>query len=116
MKSVPENIYLKTCSTRFPEAQSASLHCELPQWVLKVNSCSGTGFNLCQGRWQMPLVFSHWQCSWQVPVCSWQYDWFMSLEIIRLSPYSYVIEETGEKTSPPIAGLEILLLEIHAFG
>ena len=114
MKSVPENIC--TCSTRFPEAQRASLHCELPQWVLKVISCSDTGFSLCQGRWQMPLLFSHRQCSWQMPVCSWQYGWFMSLEIIRLSLYSYVIEETAEETSPCIVGLEILLLELHAFG
>ena len=40
----------------------------------------------------------------------------MSLEIIRLSLYSYVIEETAEETSPCIVGLEILLLELHAFG
>ena len=41
---------LKTCSTRFPGAQSASLHPELP-WVLKVSSRSSTGFGLCRGRW-----------------------------------------------------------------
>ena len=46
--------YLKTCLTRFPGAQSASLHPELPQRLLKVNNCSSTGFNLCRGRWQMP--------------------------------------------------------------
>ena len=32
--------YLKTCPTRFPGAQSASLHHELPLGLLKVNSCS----------------------------------------------------------------------------
>ena len=29
--------------------------------------------NLCRGRWKMPLLFSYWQCSWQVPICSRQY-------------------------------------------
>ena len=33
VKSVPKNIDLKTCPTRFPGAQSASLHPELPQGV-----------------------------------------------------------------------------------
>ena len=32
--------HLKSCPTRFPGAQSASLHPELPQRVLKINSCS----------------------------------------------------------------------------
>ena len=53
---------LKTCSTSFPRAQSASLHPEL-SGVLKVNSCNSTGFNLCRGRRQ---------CPWQVPICNWQ--------------------------------------------
>ena len=44
--------YLKPCSTRFSGSQRASLHPELPQWVLKVNSCSLIGFN----RWQKPLL------------------------------------------------------------
>ena len=48
---------LKTCPTRFPGARSASLRPELPEWVLKVNSCSSTGFNLHRGREQMPLLF-----------------------------------------------------------
>ena len=49
--------YLKTCSTRFPGAQSASLSMlNSLQRVLKVSSWSSTG------RWQMPLLFfSHWQ-------------------------------------------------------
>ena len=34
---------LKTCSTRFPEAQSASLHPESPQGLLKVNSQAAWG-------------------------------------------------------------------------
>ena len=49
--------YLKTCPTRFPGAQSASLHPELPQGLLKVNSYSSVGFSLHRGRWQMPLMF-----------------------------------------------------------
>ena len=64
--------YIKMCPIRFPGAQSASFHPELPQGLLKVNSCSSTGFNLLRGRWQMPLLFSCWQCSWQVPINSWQ--------------------------------------------
>ena len=32
--------HLKSCPTKFPGAQSASLHPELPQGVLKINSCS----------------------------------------------------------------------------
>ena len=56
--------YLKTCPTRFPGAQSASLHPELPQGLFKVNSYSSIGFNLRRGRWQMSFLFSHWQCSW----------------------------------------------------
>ena len=55
---------IKTCPTRFPGAQSASLHPELPQGLMKASSCSSMGFSLCRGRWQMPLLFSHWQCSW----------------------------------------------------
>ena len=31
-------------------------HPELPQGVLKVNSCSCTGFNLCRSMWQIPLA------------------------------------------------------------
>ena len=54
--------YLKTCPTRFPGAQTASLYPELFREVLKVNSCSSTGFNLHRGRWQMPLLFC-WQYS-----------------------------------------------------
>ena len=51
---------LKTCSTSFPRAQSASLHPEFSR-VLKVNSCNSTGFNLCRGRWQMPLASANLQ-------------------------------------------------------
>ena len=59
IKSIPENIQLskdlsKTCPSRFPGAQSASLHPELPQGVLKVSSCSSTRFNVHRGRWQIP--------------------------------------------------------------
>ena len=77
MKSVSENIYLKTCSTRFPGAECLTPP-ELPQAMLKVNSCGSTGFNLCRGWWQMPLLFRSWQHAWQchfvvdrqVPLCS----------------------------------------------
>ena len=49
IKSVPKNICLKTCPTRFPGAQSVSLYPELPQGLLKVNSYSSMGFNLPRG-------------------------------------------------------------------
>ena len=49
--SDPMDRNLKTCRTRFPEAQSALFYPELTLGVLKVNSCSSTGFNLCRGRW-----------------------------------------------------------------
>ena len=64
---------LETCPTRFPGAQRASLHSELPQGVFQANSYRSMGFNLHRDKWQTPLLFSHWQCSWQVPICSWQY-------------------------------------------
>ena len=53
MESVPENICLKTCSTSFPGAQSASLSTlNTLQGMSKVNSYRSTGFrcNLCGGR------------------------------------------------------------------
>ena len=46
---------LKIYPTRFPGVQSASLHPELPQGLLKVSSYSSVGFNLHRGAWQMPL-------------------------------------------------------------
>ena len=63
--------HLKACSARFPGAQSASFHPELPQEVLKVSSCSSTGFNLCRGKWRLPL-FSHWQMLSASAICHWQ--------------------------------------------
>ena len=70
MNSVPENVYLKTCSNSFPGPQSASLSMlNSTHGMLKVSSCSSTGVSLQRGKWQMPLLlFSHWQ----LPVCSWQ--------------------------------------------
>ena len=45
----------KTCSSRFPGAQSSSFLHPL-QEDSKVNSYSSTGFSLSRGRWQMPLM------------------------------------------------------------
>ena len=64
IKSIPKNVQLKTCPIRFPGAQSAPLHPEPPERLLNVNSYSRVGFNLHRGRWKMPLLFSHWKCSW----------------------------------------------------
>ena len=63
MKSSPENIYLKTCSTSFSGAHSASFFTlNSLLGISKVNSCSNTGFSLRRSRCQMPLhacVLSH---------------------------------------------------------
>ena len=65
IKSVSENIQLsKDLSNRFPGAQSASLHSELPQRVLKVNSYCSMGLSLQRGRWQSLVLLGRWQRSW----------------------------------------------------
>ena len=46
---------LKTCPTRFLGVQSAP-------WTLS-EGVEGHQL-LCRGRWQMPLLFSHWQWNW----------------------------------------------------
>ena len=74
IKSVPENIQLsKDLSHQIPW----STGCLTPPWTpsrgVEVNSYSSMGFNLHRGRWQMPLLFTHWQCSWEVATCSWQF-------------------------------------------
>ena len=48
--------YLKACPARFPGAQSASLHPELPPELLKVNSYSSMEFSLHRGGWRVPVV------------------------------------------------------------
>ena len=65
IKSVPKNIQLsKDLSHQIPwSTERASVHPELPQGLL-VNSYSSLGFSLHRSRWQMPLLVSHWQCSW----------------------------------------------------
>ena len=50
--------YLKTCPTRFPGARSASPRPELPQGVLKVNSCSSTGLATPQSQMAHALLQS----------------------------------------------------------
>lgn len=86
MKSVPANIYLRpvppgSLKHRVPNSTVNSL-----SGYLKVAVAVAQGSKICQGSKDgRALGFSPWQCSWQVLVCSWQYDWFMSLEIIRLS-------------------------------
>ena len=54
--------YLKVCSTSFPGAQNASFSTlNSLQGILKVSSCSGTGFSLCRGSWQMLLASANLQ-------------------------------------------------------
>ena len=49
--------YLKTCSTSFPGAQSASLSpLNFPQGLLKGGNCSSTEFSLCRGRGKQTCV------------------------------------------------------------
>ena len=65
IKSVPKSIQLsKDLSHQIPW----STECLIPPWtlsrVVEVNSYSNMGFNLRRGRWQMSVLFSHWQCSW----------------------------------------------------
>ena len=50
MKYLKISNCLKTCPTGFPGAQSASLHPEFPQGMLKVNSYSSMVFNIGRGR------------------------------------------------------------------
>ena len=53
-------ITTKTSSTSFPGAQTClTLHPEFPSGHVEGQTCSSTGTNLCRGRWQMPLLFSH---------------------------------------------------------
>ena len=57
MKSVSENIQLsKDLFHQIPGAQSASLHPELPQGVLKVESCSSAVCNLCRMNEWMQVI------------------------------------------------------------
>ena len=57
IKPVPQNIQLsKELSQQIPWSTECSLHPELPQGMLKVNSYSSVGFHLCKGRWQTPLL------------------------------------------------------------
>ena len=54
---------LKPCSISFPGAQHASFSTlNSPQWVLKVGTCSSTGFSLHRGSQEaLLLLFFHWQ-------------------------------------------------------
>ena len=67
--------YINICSTRFPGAQSASLHPELTLGeVLKVDRCSSTGSTSTEtdGKCLCYCRSVAGKCFWQVPVCSWQ--------------------------------------------
>ena len=65
IKSVPKNIQLsKDLSYQIPW----NTECLPPPWtpsgLLTVNRYSSMEFNLRRGRWQMPLLFTHWQHPW----------------------------------------------------
>ena len=62
MKSVSENIYLKTCSTSFPGAQSASLS--------TLNSVQGmSNFNSCKAQGLISIE-ADGKCPQQGPICN----------------------------------------------
>ena len=69
------NLFLKTSNYLKTHQIPWSTECLTPPWtpsgVVKVNSYSSMGLNFHRGRWQMPLLFSRWQCSWSMPICSW---------------------------------------------
>ena len=72
IKSVPKNIKKKKKIqlSKEPSHQMPwSVECLTPQ-LLKGNSYRIMGFTLRSGRQQTPLLFSHWQCSWLMPLCS----------------------------------------------
>ena len=69
-----KQLTLQTSSTRFPGSQSARIQPEVPQGRLNIDSLSTRRFILHRGRWQTSLLFSCWQCSWQMSVCRWQYS------------------------------------------
>ena len=47
------------------ECLTPKLHPEQFQWVFRIGSCSGSWFNLCRGRCQVPVSSSQWhiKCS-----------------------------------------------------
>ena len=69
-----ENIYLKACSISFcfcfcffpqsTECLIPDLHPEVLSGVLKVSSCSGSCFNPCRGKLQMPVCSCHHTCKY----------------------------------------------------
>ena len=68
IKSAPENILtiwrpVLPVFLRAPGASFLISTLNSFQGVLKVSSCSGTWFNPCRGRWQVPI------CSWQFHKC-----------------------------------------------
>ena len=63
-KTYPTRLPGEVCLT--PPGAVSLVHHELPQGVLKVNSCRSVGFSLHRGRWQIPFSFSCLQRSWQV--------------------------------------------------
>ena len=68
------------------------------QGVLKVSSCSGTWFNPCRGRWQMPI------CSWHCPYG------FSSAGLYATYRYWYRAGPCGAPghKSPPVSPISLI--------
>jgi len=81
VNSVPENTYLKTCSTSFPGALSPECPYLLYPECPSVRVEGGTA----QGSHRFLLLFSRWQ----VPICSWQHLWKVSRNFQPLRSYTY---------------------------
>ena len=62
MQSVLENIYLKTCSTSFTEAQNDSFS--------TLNSLQMCGRSAAAAAWDSIPMKTDGKCPWQAPVCS----------------------------------------------
>ena len=107
MKFVPESVQLsKDLCLRLPGAQRASPHPELPHGVLRFHGCGSTGFSVHRGRWQMPLLFSPWQCSWKSLSCVWLSvtPWIIqSMELSRPEHWGgYPFPSPGDLPNPGI--------------
>ena len=77
--------YLKTCPTRYPGAQSASLHPELPQGLSRSTAAAAQGSISSEAAGKCPCCCLC-QYSWQEPVCSWQYLDFPIAQMVKNLP------------------------------
>ena len=64
-QTVPKNIQLsEDLSHQIPWSTERLTPPWTPSGFVEGQSYSSMEFSLHKGRWQMPSLFSHWQCSW----------------------------------------------------